>query len=70
MNAAGVKERKNRIRGAMNPGHDVAGEVSMKHIYEIAKIKQSELRLAGMSLEGLCKTVMAQARSIGIKVNP
>ena len=70
LQAAGVKERKNRVRGAMNPGKESIGEVSLKHVYDIAKIKQSELRLSGLSLEGLCRSVIGQAQSIGITVIP
>ena len=69
LQAANVKERKGRVRGAMNPGKEVVGEVSLKHVYDIARIKQSELRLSGLSLEGLCKSIIAQAKSIGIGVN-
>lgn len=68
--AASVKERKGKIRGAENPGKESVGEISLKHVYEIAKIKQSELRLSGLSLEGLCKSVIAQAHSAGISVVP
>lgn len=46
------------------------GTVSLKHIYEIAKIKQSEPRLSGLSLEGLCKSVIGQAGSVGVVVVP
>ena len=70
MQAAGVKERKNKIRGAMLPGKESIGEVSLKHVYDIAKIKQTELRLSGLPLDGLCKTVIAQAKSIGVTVVP
>lgn len=70
LQAAGVKERQNRIRGAMEPGKESIGEVSLKHVYDIAKIKHSELRLSGLSLKGLCKSVIAQARSIGVSVVP
>lgn len=70
LQAAGVPERKGRIRGAMNPGHEIIGKVSLKHVYEIAKIKHSELRLSGLSLQGLCKSVIAQAKSMGIQVVP
>jgi len=70
LQAAGVKERKSKIRGAMLPGKESAGEVSLKHIYDIAKIKQSELRLSGLPLEGLCKSVIAQAKSVGVTVVP
>jgi large subunit ribosomal protein L11 len=70
MQAAGVKERKGKIRGAMEPGKESIGEVSLKHVYEIAKIKQSELRLSGLSLKALGKCVIASAQSAGITVVP
>ena len=65
-----MKEIKNRLRGANRPGHESVGSVTLKHIYEIAKIKQSELRLSGLSLQGLCKSVIAQAKSIGVTITP
>ncbi|KAF2426172.1 50S ribosomal protein L11 [Tothia fuscella] len=46
------------------------GTVSLKHVYEIAKIKQGETRLSGLSLEGICRSVVAQAGSIGVAVVP
>ena len=70
LQAAGVKERKGKIRGAIEPGKESIGEVSLKHIYDIAKIKQSELRLSGLSLEALSRSVIASARSTGITVVP
>ena len=70
LQAAGVKETKNKLRGAQKPGSDSVGTVSLKHVYEIAKIKASEPRLAGQSLEGLCKSVVSQAKSMGVKVVP
>ena len=54
----------------MQPGRESIGEVSLKHVYEIAKIKRSELRLSGLSLEALCKSVIGSARSVGITVVP
>ncbi|CAG7947365.1 unnamed protein product [Penicillium nalgiovense] len=70
LNAANVEPRKNRLRGAMNPGHELCGKISLKHVYEIAKLKHTETRLSGLSLEGLCKSVISQAKSIGIQVVP
>jgi large subunit ribosomal protein L11 len=70
LQAAGVKEIKNKLRGANRPGHETVGSVTLKHVYEIARIKQSELRLSGLSLQGLCKSVMAQAKSVGVNVTP
>ena len=68
--AAGVTEKKGRQRGSMQAGREIAGTVSLKHVYEIARIKQSELRLSGLSLESLCKTVIASGKSAGIAVVP
>ncbi|KAH6635702.1 mitochondrial 54S ribosomal protein YmL19 [Chaetomium sp. MPI-SDFR-AT-0129] len=71
MNAAELPlGKKGQRRGASNPGKETVGTVSLKHIYEIAKIKQSELRLSGLALEGLCRAVIWQAKSIGIAVVP
>ncbi|CAK1367306.1 54S ribosomal protein L19, mitochondrial [Cercospora beticola] len=53
-----------------NAGMGHVGKVSLKHVYEIAKIKQSETRLSGISLESLAKSVIAQAGSIGVVVEP
>ncbi|KAJ4006716.1 uncharacterized protein FIESC28_06259 [Fusarium coffeatum] len=60
--------KKGKRKGASKPGHETVGTISLKHVYEIAKIKQSELRLSGLSLEGLCRAVIFQAKSIGINV--
>lgn len=71
MNAAELPlGKKGQRRGASSPGKETVGTVSLKHIYEIAKIKQSELRLSGLALEGLCRSVIWQAKSIGIAVVP
>lgn len=71
LNAAEVPPgKKGKRKGASNPGKEIVGTVSLKHVYEIAKIKQSELRLSGMSLEGLCRAIIHQAKSIGIAVVP
>lgn len=71
LNAADApKSAKGTRKGASKPGHETVGTLSLKHIYEIAKIKQSELRLSGLSLEGLCKSIIYQAKTIGIAVVP
>jgi large subunit ribosomal protein L11 len=70
LQAASVEARKSKIRGAMQPGKESIGDISLKHVYDIANIKSSELRLSGLSLQGLCKSVIGQAQSIGITVVP
>jgi len=44
--------------------------VTVKHIYEIAKVKSQDesFRLQDMSLENVCKSLIGCARSLGIKV--
>ncbi|KAI1819724.1 ribosomal protein L11, N-terminal domain-containing protein [Xylaria intraflava] len=70
-NAAGLPVgKKGKRRGSGQPGHEIVGTISLKHVYEIAKIKQSELRLSGLPLKGLCNAVINQAKSIGIDVVP
>ncbi|WPH00183.1 ribosomal protein L11, N-terminal domain-containing protein [Acrodontium crateriforme] len=53
-----------------NSGLGSVGEVSLKHVWEIAKIKSSESRLSGVSMEGMVKSIIAQAGSIGVVVVP
>lgn len=60
--------KKGKKKAASQPGHEVAGTISLKHVYEIAKIKQSELRLSGLPLEGLCRAIIYQCKSMGIAV--
>ncbi|KAL8381178.1 hypothetical protein RB595_005453 [Gaeumannomyces hyphopodioides] len=69
LNAAQVPAgKKGKRKGASNPGKELVGTISLKHVYEIAKIKQSELRLSGLPLEGLCRSIIYQAKSVGIDV--
>ncbi|KAJ1984628.1 mitochondrial 54S ribosomal protein YmL19 [Dimargaris verticillata] len=55
-------------KGATSPGHETIGTVSLKHIYEIAKIKKSDQALSHIDLHGVCRSIIGSARSIGIKV--
>ncbi|KAF2147173.1 uncharacterized protein K452DRAFT_293637 [Aplosporella prunicola CBS 121167] len=58
----------NEVRGNSHVG--TVGTVSLKHVYEIARIKQQEPRLRGVALQALCKSVVAQAASCGVVVVP
>ncbi len=60
--AAGIE------KGASKPGHEVAGTVSVKHIYEIALVKSKDPAFEGMSLECACKTIAGSAKSLGIEI--
>ena len=51
-------------------GKEVAGEVTLKHIYEIACVKKKDNAMKNFPLEAVCKIIIGSARSIGIKVVP
>ncbi|CAG8627227.1 9655_t:CDS:1 [Ambispora leptoticha] len=60
--AAGVE------KGASKPGSEIVGKVTLKHVYEIAKIKQQQANMQHLSLRGIVKGVIATAKSAGIEV--
>jgi large subunit ribosomal protein L11 len=53
-----------------NAGVGKVGTVSLKHVWEIAKIKHGEERLNQLGMKSLVKSVIAQAGSCGIAVVP
>ncbi|KAJ8567722.1 hypothetical protein K7X08_019930 [Anisodus acutangulus] len=54
--------------GSGRPGHVTASTLTLKHVYEIAKIKQSDPFCQYMPLESICKSIIGTANSMGIKV--
>ncbi|KAJ3092615.1 hypothetical protein HK102_005107 [Quaeritorhiza haematococci] len=64
LRAAGVE------KGSSRAGDVMVGTVSLKHIYEIAKIKKDDEGLVDLDMKALCSRIIGQARSMGIKVVP
>ncbi|KAJ1984572.1 mitochondrial 54S ribosomal protein YmL19 [Dimargaris cristalligena] len=62
LRAAGV------TKGATNPGQETVGTISLKHIYEIAKIKKNDPSMVSVDLYKICKSIIGSARSVGVKV--
>jgi len=60
--AAGIES------GSGRPGHVVASTLTLKHVYEIAKVKQSDPFCQYMSLEAISKSIMGTANTMGIKI--
>ena len=52
----------------MTKGRELAGMISIKHVYEIAKVKAQDPNLDGCPMDNICKQIIGQARSLGIKV--
>lgn len=62
--AAGIE------KGTGKPGHEVVGTVSLKHVYEIARIKATDEHLKHLRLEAIASTVVATAKTLGVQVVP
>ncbi|KAK7205552.1 putative 54S ribosomal protein L19, mitochondrial precursor [Myxozyma melibiosi] len=56
--------------GEYGNGQPPVGKISLKHVYEIAKIKHKDLYLSGLSLEAIAKQVVATAKTVGVEVLP
>jgi len=61
-----IKKAAKVTPGAKAPGRDVAGEVTMAQVREIAKAKMKDLNTD--DLEQATRTIAGSARSMGIKV--
>jgi len=62
--AAGIE------KGAGRPGHEITGTVSLKHVYEIAKIKAADQHMKSLPLESIARMIIGSARSLGVQVVP
>jgi len=56
--------------GAGKPGHEVAGTVSLKHIFEIARVKATDDHLKHLPLKSIASTIIGTAKTLGINVVP
>ena len=64
-----IKKAAGMKKGSATPGHDSAGRVSVKYIYEIAKIKQKvDPDLADHDIEGICWMILGTCKSMGVDV--
>ncbi|KAI1302416.1 39S ribosomal protein L11, mitochondrial [Halotydeus destructor] len=63
-----IRQASGAERGAMNPRQELAGMITVKHVYEIAKIKASDPKYDCVSLQDICADVLSAARSCGVKV--
>ena len=63
-----LKQAAGLRRGSYAPGSVWVGQVNLKQIYEIAKVKHADTNLANISLENVCKCIIGSCRSMGMKV--
>lgn len=65
--AAGIETASGE---AGRPNVAPAGTLSVKHVYEIARIKQRDQHLRHVPLEAIAKSVVGQCKSAGVAVVP
>ena len=65
-----VKKAAGIEKGTAKPGHDILGTISLKHIYEIAKIKSTDEHMKHLKLESIASTIIRTARTCGVQVVP
>ncbi|CAH0728389.1 unnamed protein product, partial [Brenthis ino] len=63
-----LKQAAGASKGAMEPIREICGKVTLKHIYEIAKIKAQDPPLEWKPLKEICVMLIATARTCGIEV--
>ncbi|WVZ55416.1 hypothetical protein U9M48_006076 [Paspalum notatum var. saurae] len=49
-------------------GHSVVSSLTLRHVYEIAKLKQSDPFCKHLAIEALCKSIIGTANSMGIEI--
>ena len=66
--AAGLKPvgKRNRPKGAVTPGRETAGYVSIAQVREIAEAKMKDLNAT--DIEGAMQIILGSAKSMGIEV--
>ncbi|XP_034834025.1 large ribosomal subunit protein uL11m [Maniola hyperantus] len=63
-----LKQAAGINRGAMEPVRETSGRITLKHLYEIAKIKSQDPTLEWKPLKEICTMLIATARTCGIEV--
>ncbi|XP_075902730.1 large ribosomal subunit protein uL11m [Nelusetta ayraudi] len=65
-----LKQAAGIAKGAGKTGHETAGIVSVRAVYEIAQVKAQDecFKMRNTPLETVVKSIIGSARSLGIKV--
>lgn len=61
-----IKKAAGLERAADRPGHEEAGAISLKHLYEVARVKHRDL--PNVPLQAVCTSLLRVCRSMGVRV--
>lgn len=65
-----VMKAANVTKGSDKPTHNFVGKISLKHVYEIAKIKKTDDRHKNVDLKSICGAIILTADAVGVQVVP
>jgi large subunit ribosomal protein L11 len=65
-----VKKAAGIEKGTAKPGHNILGTISLKHVYEIAKIKATDEHLKHLKLGSIASMIVRTAKTCGVQVVP
>lgn len=63
-----IRQASGCERGANNPSKETAGYLTVKHVYEIAKVKSKDPIYDCVPLKKICEDIIESAKTCGIKV--
>lgn len=63
-----IKQAAGIEKGSGKPGEKAIGTISVKHVYEIAKIKQTDEHMSHLPLESIARTIVGTAKTLGVEV--
>lgn len=63
-----IKQAAGIETGAASVGHEIAGYITLRHVYEIAKIKMQDPPNALLTHQQICQRLIGTARSCGVEV--
>lgn len=63
-----LKQAAGMLKGVMNPGSEIGGKITLRHLYEIAAIKIQDPPNALLTMKQMCMSLLGTARTCGIEV--
>lgn len=63
-----IKQAAGIEKGTIKPGHEIAGKITHRHLYEIAKIKIQDPPNALLSLQQMTEMLVGVARTCGVEI--
>ncbi|GIL71604.1 hypothetical protein Vretifemale_2135 [Volvox reticuliferus] len=61
-----IKKATGLARASGTPGHEIVGTISLKHLYEIGRVKQRDM--PNVPLQSIVTSLLHTCRSMGVRV--